>query len=332
MFRRYVSAACSVAALLMSSGNAAAQTSSAERQVGEGLVSDIHSAFGVHPARAVHAKGVILEGVFQAAPGARDLSKAALFDGKSRAVTVRVSDFTGFPDISDGSPDASPYGFGLKVHMVSERDYDVVAHSFNGFPVATAAEFGALMRAIGESRTATAHPTPLERFLDAHPAAKVFVSTQKPPPASYAATAYFGVNAFRFTNARGQSAFVRYRFVPVDAERYLTPAEAKAQGPDYLKAEIGRRLAAHPVAFIWYAQVATPADSIADPSIPWPETRRLVELGVVTLKAVAADPAATDQALIFLPGRTPDGIAPADPMLTIRNAAYAVSFEGRQAP
>ena len=133
--------------------------------------------------------------------------------------------------------------------MKTQNDYDVVAHSFNGFPVATSDEFGVFLRAIGASRGATAHPTPVETFLDAHPIAKSFVSTQKPPPASYSTAAYFGVNAFRFTNASGQSVHVRYRLAPAAGEQYLTSEAASTKGANYLEAEIAARLRKSPVRF-----------------------------------------------------------------------------------
>ena len=54
------------------------------------LVQDFHGAFGDRHARAVHAKGVILEGSFEPSPDAPSLSNAQLFTGR-RAVTVRFS-------------------------------------------------------------------------------------------------------------------------------------------------------------------------------------------------------------------------------------------------
>ncbi len=91
-----------------------------------------------------------------------------------------------------------------------------------------------------------------------------------------------------------------------------------------------QRLAKGPVAFDWYAQIAEAGDIIGDPSIAWPESRRLVKLGAVRLDRLAPDPAAADKATMFRPLNVPDGIAPADPMLGIRQAAYPVSFQHRQ--
>jgi catalase len=84
---------------------------------GEGpadMVGALHSAFGQHHVRAVHAKGIILEGRFTPTPEAAGLTRAGVFAAGTIAVTARFSDFTGLPDIPDTVGDASPRGFALK--------------------------------------------------------------------------------------------------------------------------------------------------------------------------------------------------------------------------
>ncbi len=308
---------------------AAASPVRAEDPLPEQLVKDLHSAFGEHHARAVHSKGIVLTGTFTPAAAARTLSKASVFD-KPMPVTVRFSDFTGIPTIPDNIGDASPRGLAIKFGGVDDAAMDIVAHGFNGFPVKTAAEFGALMRAVGASGAGAAKPTALDTFLAAHPVAKTFLTTQSPPPESYATQPYFGVNAFAFTDRRGHATAVRYRFVPVAGSHFLDPAAAKARGPNYLQQEIAARVGKGAISFDWYAQVAAPGDKLDDPSIAWPESRKLVKLGTITITALSIDQAADDKRLMFLPGNVPDGIAPADPMVEIRTAAYPVSFSERQ--
>lgn len=293
------------------------------------LVRDFHGAFGDHHARAVHAKGVILEGRFEPSHEAQAVSKAEVFTGKRR-VTVRFSDFTGLPDIPDTSGDANPRGLAIKFDLPGEATYDIVAHSFNGFPVATAAEFSTLLQALPLSGPDAAKPTALDRFFADHPRAQAFFTTQKPPPESFATTAYFGVNAFSFTDAAGLPLTVRYRFVPAAGEHYLDPDALKTRSASYLGDEIGPRVAAHPVAFTWQAQIAEPADRVDDPSTAWPETRRLITLGVITIDRAVQNTPERDRALLFMPGNVPPGIGIADPMLAVRNAAYPVSFGERQ--
>lgn len=293
------------------------------------LVEDFHSAFGQHHARAVHTKGVILEGSFTPSAEARSLSKATLFTA-AVPVIVRFSDFTGLPDIPDTSDSANPRGFAVKFLLPDGSNLDIVNHSFNGFPVATAADFSALLQALGHSPAGTRSPSPFEAFLASHPAAKTFFTTQKPPPQSFATTAFFGVNAFYFTDAAGRSRPVRYRFVPEAGEHYLDEAALRDRSSTYLMDEIATRVGKAPVRFTWLAQLGEPGDRIDDPSVAWPDTRRLVKLGVITIDKVSPKTPDTDKNLLFLPGTLPPGIGIADPMVTIRNAAYPVSFHERQ--
>jgi catalase len=298
------------------------------KQTPQDLVDALHAAFGEHHARAVHAKGILLEGSLSPAKDARTLSRAPVFTGAGLPVIVRFSDFTGIPDIPDTIGDANPRGFAIKIRAPG-GDVDIVTHSFNGFPVATSDEFAVFLRAIGASGPGVAHPTPIEVFLDGHPIAKQFVSSQKPPPESYATAAYFGVNTFQFTNASGRSTHVRYRLVPHAGEHYLTPGDVKAKGPNYLLEELPQRVARTPLLFDWYAQISAEGDKIGDPSIAWPESRKLVLLGTITITRLVSDRDA-DRQTIFLPGTAHPGIEAADPMLTMRNNAYPISFKARQ--
>jgi len=293
------------------------------------MVGALHSAFGQHHVRAVHAKGTILQGTFTPTPQAPELSQAPVFASGTVPVTVRFSDFTGLPDIPDNVGDASPRGFAVKFRVPTGGELDVVTHSFNGFPTRTSDEFAQLLRAISKSGPDAPKPNELDRFLSTHPVAKTFLTTQKPPPVSYGTIGYFGVNAFMFVDAKQKRQAVRYRFVPAAGEHVLDAAALKAKGPNYLQQEIAARVAGAPIAFDWYAQIAQAGDLTDDPSIAWPESRKLVKLGTVTITKLVVEPA-TDKALLFLPGRLTAGMEIADPMIAMRSAAYPISFGERQ--
>lgn len=318
--------------LLTASASAASPTappSISPNQSPQDLVNALHSAFGEHHARAVHAKGIVLTGHFLADESAQSLSTAPIFKAGTLPLTVRFSDFTGIPDIPDNIGDANPRGLAVKIKAAGGEDFDIVTHSFNGFPTATSDEFAAFLRSVGASGPDVAHPTPIEQFLATHPVAKAFLASQKPPPVSYSTAAYFGVNALKFTNAAGSVAYVRYRFVPSAGEHYLTATELQAKGPNYLREEITGHVKRLPIVFDWYAQIAEAGDKIDNPSIAWPENRKLRKLGTLTIDALADD-AATDKKTVFLPGQPHTGIDIADPMLALRNKAYPISFSARQ--
>ena len=63
--------------------------------------------------RANHAKGVMVEGTFTAAPTAAAFSQAPHFK-KTVPVLVRFSDTTGVPTLPDADPNASPHGIAIR--------------------------------------------------------------------------------------------------------------------------------------------------------------------------------------------------------------------------
>lgn len=293
------------------------------------LVDALHTTFGEHHARAVHTKGIILEGVFTPDKDAASLTKAFHLQQEASQVTVRFSDFTGIPTIPDTNPAANPRGLAIKFRMADGRSTDIVGHSFNGFPTGNSDQFRELLLAIAHSGPNAAKPTELDKFLESHPTAKNFLTTQH-TPASFGAINYFGVNSFKFTNAKGVSCYIRYQFIPESGEELLTPEQVADRGPDYLQEEIRVRIAKHTIKFRMYVQIAEEGDKIEDPSIAWPDSRKKVLLGVIEIKRLAANTEKEDKALFFIPNNVPDGIQTADPMLDFRSKAYPISVKERQ--
>jgi catalase len=290
----------------------------------------MNQLFGKHPGlRAMHAKGVVVEGSFTPSGEGAKLSTATLFQGVPTPVTARFSDATGLPAIPDGDPNANPHGLGLRFHLADGGEMDVVTNSLKFFPVATGEDFLALLQAVAASGPDAKKPTPLEQFVAAHPTVpKAFASTST--PASYARETYNGVNAFVFVDAAGKRQPFRFRIAPVAGEAHLSAEEAAQQAPDFLHDELQSELAQGPVRFRLLAQLARDGDPTADPSKPWPDDRELVDLGEIALTTPAADNVAAEKELMLLPGSVPDGIEPSDdPMIDVRNEAYAVSFGRR---
>jgi catalase len=259
------------------------------------------------------------------------LSKAPHLQRTAVPITVRFSDFAGVPAIPDTDPNASPRGMAVKFHLPDGSDSDLVMHSYNGFPTKTAAEFHDLLVALAASGPDAAKPTPLEKFFETHPIAKTFLTSEKPAPVSYGTLPYFGVNSFKFTNAKGDETLVRYRVQPETGDQYLTKEQLAAAGPNYLAEEIRKRVGNGPVRFKLLVQEAGDGDKIDDPSIAWPDSRKTVELGEIEIDTVNPDSDAAQRALLFIENAVPAGIEPADPMINIRSQAYAVSFARRHA-
>jgi len=100
-------------------------------------------------------------------------------------------------------------------------------------------------------------------------------------------------------------------------------------GPEYLTEEIRERVRRGPVKFTLLAQVAEQGDTIDNPTIVWPDTRKKIELGTITITKAVADSQAAEKKLLFVPGALVPGIEPADPMIAARSAAYIVSLSRR---
>lgn len=292
------------------------------------LVGALHTAFGEHHARAVHTKGIFFEGTFTPSKEAATITSAKHLQNQTSKVIVRFSDFTGIPDIPDNAGAANPRGFAIKFIMKDNSTTDIVGHSFNGFPTKNSDDFRDLLLSIARSSAGASKPTALDSFLSTHPTAKTFLITQK-LPASYATINYFGVNAFKFTNKKGISRFIRYQFEP-EVEKLLTKVEYEKEDANYLINEIPKHVAAKPVVFKMYAQISEQQDVIDNPSIAWPDSRKKVFLGTITITKLADNSPDSDKQLSFNPNNIPEGIEAADPMIIFRAKAYPISVKERQ--
>ena len=329
--RKSLAAIATLAAALAIPASVIAQEAPAsQKSLAEQLVDAFNGVFGVHPGmRANHPKGVVLEGTFTPAASAASVSKAAHLQKKKAPipVTVRFSAGSGQPTVPDTNQ--MPRGMAVKFSLPDGSKTDLVVLSFNGFPVATAEEFRDFLLAVAASGPDAPKPTAIEKFLAAHPAAKNFVESPKPQPVSYTTLPYFGINAFKFTNAKGAVTFGRYQLRPVAGEHFLTQEQLATMGPDYLSTEIRERVRRGPAKFTLLLQVAEKDDKVDDPSVAWPDSRKQIELGTITITKAVADSHTAEKKLLFMPGALVPGIEAADPMIAARSASYVVSLSRR---
>ena len=320
-----VAAALAVAAV----GVAVPAQSWAADDVATQIVDALNKIYGVHPGfRANHAKGIVAEGNFKPSPEAAALTTSPIYQGPTVPVTVRFSDAGGLPNVNDGTAGANPHGLAIKFHLPDGAESDIVSNSLKFFPVSTPEDFRDLQLAVAASPPGAPKPTKLEAFIASHPSVPQAVGTLG-TPASFADEQYNGVDAFVFTDKGGRKQAFRYVITP-ERVVHLTGAEAAAKSPDYLVQDLPQRLKAGPVTFHIKAQLAASGDQTVDATKPWPDDRKVVDLGVLTIEKAAADSLDAQKTLLFLPGNLTDGIEPSDdPLITARDNAYAVSFGRR---
>src|SRR5579862_244923 len=286
-------------------------------------------AGGAHPGyRINHAKGIVLTGTFVPSPGATAISRAPHLSAPSTPVIVRFSDPTGVPNIPDNNPNAWPKGIAVRFTFPTGAYTDIVSVAHNGFVVGTGEDFAAFLDAAIATKPTSPHPNAIEQFLGTHPNAKKFVTDPHPMPVSYETETYYGENAFIFVNAKGEKHAGRTRIVPVDGDKWLDDAAAAKTPPNYLIDQFPKRL---PFKMKVMVQLANPGDPTNDGSVVWPDDRKLVELGVITITTVAPNNAALEKSLAFNPIYLCDGITLSDdPLPVIRSAVYALSVAHRR--
>lgn len=286
---------------------------------------------GPHPGyRANHAKGIVIDGEFIPDKAAASITKAAHLQNTKSPVVVRFSNATGVPNIPDTDGNAFPKGIAIRFLLPKDASTDIVSISVNSFPAAKPEDFLGLLNAIAASGPDAKKPTPIEQFLNSHPAAMRFVKIPKLPPVSFATQPFYGVNAFKFTNSKGKVHYGRYIIQPLSGAHFLSKEEATKATPNYLMDELPVRLKKDSVKYQISVQLADKNDVINDPTVVWPSSRKVVKLGILVLKTPHQNGEAYAKATMFNPLSLVDGIeASDDPILLARPAAYAVSFGRR---
>lgn len=289
------------------------------------LVDALNAVFGKHAGqRAAHTSGICLKGSFTPTAEAPAYSKAKQFAGQV-GVIGRFSMGGGNPDAPNTQKD-NARGLALHFDLGGGSTSDMVMISAPVFLAKSPEQFLALLQTV-----ATKDGDKIKAFFDANPNSTRQGAwlNARPLPASYADVTYFGVHAFTLTNAKGEKRVIKWKVVPTGGDKGLTDEEAKGKAPDFYTPEIKERLAKGPVEFDVTAILGEPGDPVDDPTAFWPDDRKSVKLGTISI--TGEEDSKTCDATIFDPNNLADGIegSATDTILPMRSADYAVSFSRR---
>ncbi|MGH8039642.1 MAG: catalase family peroxidase [Stenotrophomonas sp.] len=304
-----------------------------DRATAQTFTDTIEATGANHPGfRRAHSKGVCVSGTFTGTPAGAALSSARVFRQQQVPVLGRLS--IGGADPHGADANARVRSMALQLVTDDGQEWRTAMNSFPFFAVPTAEAFLEQTRAgIPDPATGKPDPAKMAAIAAKYPSARAFGAWAKTAPwsTSWANTDYNGVNSFRFTAADGKTQVVRWSMRP-QAPFEAMSAEQRAQaGLDYLADEFGRRLAQGPVRWDMWVTIADASDAINDPSIPWPEQRRQVNVGTLSLAAMQPQAGGACNNLNFDPLILPSGIAGTDdPILAARSAVYSVSFNRRE--
>ncbi|HET6606659.1 MAG TPA: catalase family peroxidase [Rhodopila sp.] len=277
--------------------------------------------------RRNHAKGICFTGSFESTGAGSALSKAQVFTPGQYPILGRFSVAT--PDLAAVDGTQRVRGMAFRIATPDGQEWRTAMIDVPFFPVSRPEELYELTVA-----STSGDPKAVPAFAAGHPELARFGAWAKTAPwtGSYAEERYNGLNAFIFTDGSGAEHSVRWSLLPAEQPVSVPPDELAKRGPDFLEQEIQQRVANHPVRWTMNVTVANPGDQTADPNQPWPEDRRTVTVGTVTVAQIEPEPDGPCRDITFDPAVLPDGIKTSDdPFPAARSAVYAVSYDRRTA-
>jgi catalase len=277
--------------------------------------------------RRNHAKGICFTGVFESNGAGTELSRAQVFARGEYPALGRLNLGTQDPKAADGS--VRVRGMGLQISAPNGEEWRSAVINAPVFTVSTPQAFYQLLRA-SMSKDPTAMPT----FAAEHPEFAGFAGWAKNGPwtGSYAEERFNSLNSFIFEDAHGSSHTVRWSLVPAAQPVPMSPEELATRGPDFLEQEITERVQSGPVRWKLLVTAANPGDPTADPTRPWPQDRRTIEVGMLVARHIEAERDGPCRDINFDPTVLPAGIKTSDdPFPAARSSAYAKSFDRRTA-
>jgi catalase len=277
--------------------------------------------------RRNHAKGICFTGVFESNGAGSELSKAQVFAKGQYPVVGRFNLATPNPNADDGKERVR--GFGLLISTPDGQEWRMAMIDAPFFPVSTPEAFHELQIASQSSE-----PDAMAKFVGANPEFAAFGAWAKSAPwtGSYAEEPYNSLNSFIFSDASGNDHAVRWSLVPAAQPVPVPPDELAKRGPNFLETEITDRIKNGPATWTMKVTVANAGDQTADPSKAWPQDRRSVEVGTLTVKEIEAEADGPCRDINFDPTVLPDGIRTSDdPFPAARSSAYRVSYDRRTA-
>ena len=277
------------------------------------------------------AKGICAAGEFIGSADGKSLSTASVFSGKPVPVVVRFSVGGGNPKAPDNAK--TQRNLSLQFNLPDGERWMMGNISAPVFGASTPQQLLENLKVRQpDPVTKVADPVKVKAFTDANPEVllqgKHYAS--QPVPASYGSVNYWGVHAHAFVNASGAKQFGKWIFEPVGGLQGLTDDEAKAKGVSFLFDDLRQRVKDGKVAFNFNLELAQAGDKLDSATVPLPEGRKKVNLGVLRITSVSEDSGGPCLTTNYNPMVMPKGVeASADPMLAARAAPYAVSLGRR---
>ena len=293
------------------------------------------------PERVVHARGAGAHGTFRAYGSAANITRAGfLAKDVETPVFVRFSTVLGSRGSADTVRDTR--GFATKFYT-DEGTFDLVGNNIPVFFIQDGIKFPDIIHA-GKPhpdreipQAQSAHDTFWD-FVSLHTEAQAHTMwnmSDRALPRSYRTMEGFGVHTFRFVNAAGETALVKFHWKPKQGVHSLAWEEAQlinGMDPDFHRRDLADAIesGAYPE---WELGVQVFPDTeeeffegidLLDPTKFVPEELAPVQpIGLMTLNANPVNYFAETEQVAFHPGHLVPGIdVTNDPLLQVRLFSY----------
>jgi catalase len=285
---------------------------------------------GLHPGfRRNHAKGVDVTGYFESNGAGQALSKAEVFRPGRVPIIGRFALAGGMPFQADTAhtvrslailfkqPDGEEWRTGMINIPIFLANTPEAFHDF-------------MLVSAHDPKTGKVDQAAMGDFLAKHPetGAALKVLGSHPFTSGFADSPYYGLNAFRFVNANGESTPVRWWIKPDQTSDAGNPA---AEDKNYLFDALITQIHSTPLRWHLIVIVGQPGDPTAEAASLWPADRKQIDVGTLTIDSIESEDTSPTRNLTFDPLVLPAGISPSDdPLLSARSAAYSQSFRRRE--
>lgn len=295
------------------------------------VVGKMEQLNGVTPgARRNHIQGLCANGTFVGSKEVSSYSSSALFTGKPVPVIARFSMAGGNPKAPDTAK--SPRGMAVEFDLPKGNKQHFTMLNVPIFSAATPVSFyDAMVAGTPDPTTGKADPEKIRAFRESHPDAMPLIDFMRKnnPSVSYANSNFFSVHTFKFINKK-KPTLVRWRFESEDGVKRLTDDDMKNGPAKFLDQALLDRVKQGPVRWNMVLTIGHPDDEQHNPTVYWPDDRKEIKAGVLTLTQATLQQGAPCEKINFDPLVMAEGIAPTDdPVLLFRSPAYAVSFAKR---
>jgi len=290
------------------------------------------------PERVVHAKGAGAHGYFQVYKGmAKHTCAKFLQDPKKKTpVFVRFSTVVPFRGSADTVRD--PRGFAVKFYT-EDGNYDLVGNNLPVFFIRDAIKFPDMVHSFKPAPdTNIVNDNRFWDFISLTPESTHMITwlfSDRGTVKSYRKMEGFGVNTYKWVNAKGKSVYVKYHWKPKDGIETIDRHEATrlaGEDPDIATRDLHETIASgKTVEFELHVQIMEIADELKqnfdplDATKTWPEDKfPLMSVGKMVLNRNPENFFAETEQAAFCPASIVPGIDfSADKLLQGRIFSYA---------